>query len=484
MDLSTLAKSQSATSPLTESVRPLYFSLLSDEPSPAALATARAFLCDELERAATCETELSLEADVLQRDVRAQAQQVGEAYRHYLAERREGAPRRFFSSRAHALYFLRAVAPTKLVDGAWLSGLLPQWQDNRLAQLINIYLEELGDGHPAQNHVAVYRRLLVAEGCEQWQDLPDSCYRQGTVQLALGLLAEHFLPELLGYNLSYEQPPLHLLITAYELEELGINPYYFTLHTTIDNAAGGHASRAVDSVLAMLPRRAERQAFVARVRNGYQLSEVAPGSLAAIASYDLQQEVERILRGKCAVGQGAHSDRCRIDGRPVNEWLAEPAQIGRFLQTLEARGWIRRNAPPAASRFWHLLQGDGARMFGVFDRYELTVIADWIRNDRSNNGRPASRQRQQWHRATGTPGQRTGCVAINDFNHDQQQLHRRLAAAGSSTAAMQHLIPLMSPVYHHTPLGLLATRYFVQLFRHGHLDRFSAEDADDYHALH
>ena len=57
-----------------------------------------------------------------------------------------GAPRRFFRNRSHALHFIKSVAPTKLVDGAWLYGLLPRWSDARLAPLIRIYLEELGDG--------------------------------------------------------------------------------------------------------------------------------------------------------------------------------------------------------------------------------------------------------------------------------------------------------------------------------------------------
>ena len=45
------------------------------------------------------------------------------AWRDYLLSRKQGQPRRYFSNRAHALYFLHNVAATKLVDGAWLYGL-------------------------------------------------------------------------------------------------------------------------------------------------------------------------------------------------------------------------------------------------------------------------------------------------------------------------------------------------------------------------
>ena len=83
--------------------------------------------------------------------------------------------------------------------------------------------------------------------------LEDDHYLQGALQLALGVCADEFLPEVIGFNLGYEQLPLHLLITAYELSELGIDPYYFTLHVTIDNASSGHACKAAQSVLNLLP---------------------------------------------------------------------------------------------------------------------------------------------------------------------------------------------------------------------------------------
>lgn len=57
------------------------------------------------------------------------AAQVAATYADYLEQRRQGAPRRFFSSRAQALWFLQQVAPTKAVDGAWLHSTLRHWAD-------------------------------------------------------------------------------------------------------------------------------------------------------------------------------------------------------------------------------------------------------------------------------------------------------------------------------------------------------------------
>lgn len=83
-----------------------------------------------------------------------------------------GAGRRYFATRAHALWFLQQVAPTKAVDGAWLHGTLRHWRDPRFHGLIRTYLEELGDGDPRCNHVLIYQRLLSHLGCLQGLPLP------------------------------------------------------------------------------------------------------------------------------------------------------------------------------------------------------------------------------------------------------------------------------------------------------------------------
>ena len=113
---------------------------------------------------------------------------------------------------------------------------------------------------------------------------------QGLIQLALAYNSDQFLPELIGYNLGYEQLPLHLLITAYELNELGIDPYYFTLHVTVDNADSGHARKAWEARYAFqpLPRTGEpdevAEAYLYLMKAGYttgQILQVDGGSMLA-----------------------------------------------------------------------------------------------------------------------------------------------------------------------------------------------------------
>ena len=204
------------------------------------------------------------------------------------------------------------------------------------------------------NHVLLYKQLLAQHGCDELAELEDEHFLQGAQQLALGHLADDYLPEVIGYNLGYEQLPLHLLITSYELTELDVDPYYFQLHVTIDNASTGHAQKAVQAVLENLPVVGDRDEFYRRVMVGYQLNDLGIGSTAVIAAFDLDDELCAMLERKREVGTQVHSDYCRIEGRTVNEWLSQPGQVRAFLEALQKRGWIRRDEDPQNLSLIHI----------------------------------------------------------------------------------------------------------------------------------
>ncbi|WP_189609140.1 iron-containing redox enzyme family protein [Pigmentiphaga litoralis] len=449
---------------------------------------ARDYLKDQLALARELAPELPSDMHDVADALADHADNVGLQYRAYLAERKAGAPRRYFTTRAHALHFIRGVAPTKLVDGAWLYGLLSRSGDARYTPLVKTYLEELGDGDPGKNHVVLYNALLDSNDCNTWQTLNDDHFVQGAIQLALATHADEFLPEIIGFNLGYEQLPLHLLITSYELNELGIDPYYFTLHVTIDNGSTGHAHRAVQGMLAAAPKMGDRDAYYQRVVNGYMLNSLGASTESVIKNYSLDAEVLDVLVRKADVGKLVHSDYCRVGGRSVTDWLAEPDQIPGFLAAMEKHGWIKRHQDPQNSRFWKLLQGERAEMFGVFDGYERQVIHDWIAGDALMRpaprveGQPAPtfpprqlsfRARQRLFNtlavhddeavgtaaveaATGYNGKRGGEPASEELREFEDQL----ASASTPAEARAHLIAWMSPALHHTEPGLLATRRF------------------------
>ncbi|MBI6634891.1 iron-containing redox enzyme family protein [Pseudomonas paralactis] len=422
--------------------------------TPDAAELAREYLEDQLAQVEQTDCDLPEAPEQLTAWVQQRCAAVAQAYADYLEQRQQGRPRRYFHNKAHALYVLQRVAPTKQVDGAWLYGLLRYWQDQRFDGLLTTYLEELGDGEAAQNHVVIYRKLLSDHDADSEAGLEDEHYLQGALQLALGLCAEEFLPEVIGYNLGYEQLPLHLLITAYELSELGIDPYYFTLHVTIDNASSGHACKAAQAVLGLLPLGEGRADFYRRVAAGYRLNDLGPGTTAVIQQFNLHDEVVAMLERKRTFGQHMHSDYCRFEGQTVNQWLAKPGQIGDFLNALQDKGWIKRNQDPAESRFWQLIEGAGAAMFGVFSAAEKQLLHDWIAADWASGQRVppvrpgrGSRLARDHHRPADPD---TQALADSLWNlPDEQQLNA--------------LIPWLSARRHSSPAGLYATRRFIQL---------------------
>ncbi|KAB7624301.1 iron-containing redox enzyme family protein [Alkalilimnicola sp. S0819] len=416
--------------------RDVYHTLLAHGPEADELAGR--FLCRQLAQLPPRRTELPRAPRRLYRWSVRNWRRTARAYRRYLAERQLGAPRRLFGSRAHALYFLRGVAPTKLVDGAWLYGCLHCRADERFRGLIRTYLEELGEGEPALNHVLLYQRLLRQLGCAPERPLSQAHYLPGAIQLAFARQPRRFLPELLGYNLGYEQLPLHVPITAYELRELGLDARYFILHLTVDNSASGHGRKAVEAVRALLPDSAEARA---RLEAGFRLNELGASTHSVVAEFDLQAELLAALRDKAVFGVGLHSDHCRIAGLSVNQWLARPERLADFLQALQQEGWVRRGRDPAHSRFWRLIEGERAAMQGVFTPWERALIHDWI--------------------ADGHESARWAAPAGDSAPSRRGQAD---AAPAASAEDMASLVALMRPGRHHSPEGLAATAAFAREF--------------------
>ncbi len=158
----------------------LYSSLLDNVPDEAALARSRFYLAEQLRAAEQFDAHLPRDLGALSSWIESNARQVGDQYREYLEARKAGDARRYFTSKSHALFFLKSVALTKLVDGAWLYGLVDRWRDARFSALIRIYLEELGEGIPDKNHVVIFKKLLATHGCNQWDKLSNAHFVQGS----------------------------------------------------------------------------------------------------------------------------------------------------------------------------------------------------------------------------------------------------------------------------------------------------------------
>lgn len=331
-------------------------------------------------------------------------------------------------TREFAEYFVRQSAPTKLVDGSWLQNVCKSSTNPNLRRILTplftIYAEELGEGNTCMNHVNLYRKMLESTGIflpdtasrefiSSESDLLDTAFTAPCIQLGLAVFPEQLLPEIIGFNMGYEELPLHILITTHELRHLGIDPYYFQLHVVIDNASSGHAKVAQDVAINYLKWIKDHQGIQCmeemylRILTGYFLNDVNPmkASIDAARVLHLQHQqaahetlttvpssaldaMMRMLEEKLPYATRIHPSKI-LGSQPLNVWLTElydSRQSGEwikkamlFLTELADSHWIVPGSPET-SPFVTDLCAWGGRMFCVFTKQELAVIEAWIKD--------------------------------------------------------------------------------------------------------
>ena len=128
-----------------------------------------------------------------------------------------------------------------------------------------------------------------------------------------------FLPEIIGVNLAIELSGLgrDYMLMIDELTYWNFNPYYFSLHLTIDNIASGHTAVSIEAV----------ELYLDQV-------------LATNGQEAVQREWERIWTGYVAY------DRTQQRFTSSIQWQL----VWRFMVPHMWRSWwgnIRKMAPPA-----------------------------------------------------------------------------------------------------------------------------------------
>jgi hypothetical protein len=348
--------------------------------------------------------------DELGNFLRANDATVTDGWEAYLTRRKAGSPREVFSDLEEAKWWLKQAACVKYVDGAWLGHINKASTPFHLRKITKnawqVMSEELGDGDLAKNHVHVYRKLMQ----DIHADLPDAgsadfispqlglnqlrCWKAAVAQLLISLFPDEFLPEALGFSMAYETLPLHLLKTVKELRELKLDPYYFELHISIDNADSGHAAMAMaaaaDYVNMVAARHGPEAAEVAwrRVQAGFVLAEGLPTvpespSLKRFLWTAEEASIIRVFAAKAPVAHKIHcNSRLRIGRHTLIEWL-EPNQFSGeqwrrdFLDDLSCcRPWVVQG-DSGRSRLVKELSWEG-KMFGSFTQDEVEVVKAWI----------------------------------------------------------------------------------------------------------
>lgn len=336
-------------------------------------------------------------------------------WEEYLARRRAGGSREIFGNKEEAKWWLKQAAPVKYVDGAWLGHInkitTPFKHRNITKNAWQVMSEELGDGDLVKNHVYVYRQLMddinaglpaadSAGFIEPCHNLDQTrCWKAAMAQLLISLFPHDFLPESLGFNMAYESLPLHLLKTVKELREVQLNPYYFELHISIDNAASGHAAMAMAAVADYIDRiehdEGAEAAHVAwkRVQTGYILAEGLPTTPESPSlKIQLEAPLPRtakeaalldIFGAKAPVAHKIHcNSRLKIGRRSLVAWLEPTAFTDKqwqkeFLHDLgNCKPWVIKGNS-GESRLVKELSWEG-KMFGSFTQTEVEVVKAWI----------------------------------------------------------------------------------------------------------
>lgn len=327
-------------------------------------------------------------------------QRLDEIYAFYQAEGAKDPfadPGNIFKTKEDMIERLRQFAPLNQLDGAWIRNVARVGPIDEIgALLFTIWMDEVGDGNPEQNHSNVYTSLLQKVGIQlppvnshdyaQNPDMLDSAYTVPMFELAISQFTDTFFPEILGMSLQLEWEVLATWPTVKLLRNFGLDPHFYELHIGIDNAANGHganARRAVERFLDDARRRggeAEVQSVWRRIWTGY-VAFATTGTLGGDLRDLLEQRrkspatpadrVAQMMDAKKKYGSLNHGDK-KLGTHLINDLFEDPAA---FMDALVKAGYIVPGHPEQSS-FFRYTSFSGP-MYKVFTEDELQLWEEW-----------------------------------------------------------------------------------------------------------
>jgi hypothetical protein len=328
-------------------------------------------------------------------------QRLDEIYAFYLlyAEQDPLAdPDNIFKTKDDMIERLRQFAPLNQLDGAWIRNAGHAGPIDRVtANLFNVWMDEMGDGNPDQNHSNVYTQLLEKVGfaldpifTQAYVNDPkmlDSAYTVPMYELAISQFTQTFFPEILGMTLQLEWEVLATKPTIKLLQHFGIDWHFYELHVGIDNAANGHGAKAREAVEWYLDQAlarggdAEVQRLWKRVWNGY-VAFATTGTLGQdLRDLLLQRtaspptprdKIADLMARKKQYGSLNHGER-RLGPNLINDLFEDPDV---FMQALIDSNYIVPGSV-ADSSFFQAISFSGP-MYKVFTDDEIRLWEEWV----------------------------------------------------------------------------------------------------------
>lgn len=364
---------------------------------------ARYFLKEMLECASLDKEILSVSSiDELYHFLHNRHLDILQKYESYVQDRKQHLQNAILSNPIYAKLYLVHIAPTKMVDGVWLRSVAELPDSQYKSCLLRIYLDECGqynytpsDPNDEHNHIQIYRRLLneifpdtpVTNNVHDWVDhqflhsRKFDLFQPGCIQMAFGQMTNDFLPELIGYNLGYEQISLDMLKISHDLQEFGIDSKYFDIHATVDNFHCGHAQQAFHAARIFLQRSTNFSHDMTRVINGYMLSEMLPSASDIIDSFDISKFVENMMEKKARLSYSLHSN-ILVQSPDSNNDIIHLSDMMKnssgsmLLHYLKYNNYFTaaENGDFGTCKFNHVLKN---KMLGVFTNDELSLLKQW-----------------------------------------------------------------------------------------------------------
>ena len=390
--------------------RSIFYQMINNDQSSAALAGAKAFVDSWLAWSQEFSLDPSSPEDQLYFEYSEQAfeDRINRIYQQLVnqADEADPADNPVFKTYDDVVTRIIQLAPFNLLDGAWLRNIgVTGPIDEIRALLYSISMDELGDGDVSKNHCNIYLDLCHSVGYYPPPidsrdfafdpDLLQSSFTVPAFELAISQFSEEYYPELLGMTLQLEWEVLDLKVTRDLLEYFGINPHFYVMHIGIDNAVNGHGQRAADAVQLYLQNEESVggheavQAAWRRIWNGFVAFGNIGGSGEDLTQLikdkpSLKEQMIAMIERKAEYGRLNHQTHT-VGATPINEWFGRPEE---FLEALRVHDWITPG-DWTNSRMNGLMSFQTGPMFRVFDDDEISLWAAYTQSLATTPAPPA-----------------------------------------------------------------------------------------------